>query len=68
MPDAKWGERLKAFIVVESDEQFEDDQVISYCQSKLARFKVPREFEIIDELPRNNGGKLLKKELREKAI
>ena len=68
VPDAKWGERLKAFIVVEPGEKIEDDKIISYCQSKLARFKVPREFEIIDKLPRNSGGKLLKKELREKAM
>ena len=67
VPDDKWGERLKAFIVVEPSEQFEDNKVIGYCESKLARFKVPREFEIIDKLPRNAGGKLLKKALREKA-
>ena len=68
VPDDRWGERLKAYIVAEPGERFESEKVIDYCSARLARFKVPREFETIDKLPRNTTGKLLKQALRDRAI
>lgn len=67
VPDDRWGERLKAFIVAEPGARVDYDQVVDYCATRLARFKVPREFEAIDKLPRNTSGKLLKQALRERA-
>ena len=67
VPDDRWGERLKAFIVAEPGERFDYDKVVDYCAARLARFKVPREFEAIDKLPRNTTGKLLKQALRERT-
>ena len=42
-----------------------EDELKSYVKSNLARFKVPREFEIVDDLPRNATGKVVKRELEE---
>ena len=66
VPDEKWGERLKAFVVITADEAFSIDQVISFSEARLAKYKVPKEFEIIPQLPRNASGKLLKAALRER--
>src|SRR5215204_1768348 len=61
--DEKFGQRLKAFVVLESGKQATEDELKSYVKKNLASFKVPREFEFIDELPRNATGKVLKREL-----
>jgi acyl-CoA synthetase (AMP-forming)/AMP-acid ligase II/uncharacterized membrane protein len=64
--DEKWGQRLKAFVVKKPKAKLSADEVKSYVKSNLARYKVPREVEFIDELPRNPTGKVLKRELQEK--
>jgi acyl-CoA synthetase (AMP-forming)/AMP-acid ligase II/carbon monoxide dehydrogenase subunit G len=63
--DDKFGQRLKAFVVLESGKKATEDELKSYVKKNLANFKVPREFEFIDELPRNATGKVLKRELVE---
>jgi acyl-CoA synthetase (AMP-forming)/AMP-acid ligase II len=63
--DEKFGQRLKAFVVLESGKKATEDELKSYVKKNLAGFKVPREFEFIDELPRNATGKVLKRELVE---
>ena len=63
--DKDWGQRLKAFVVPRSGQKLSEDEVKSYVKSNLARYKVPREVEFIDELPRNPSGKVLKRELTE---
>src|SRR4051794_11692389 len=63
--DPDFGQRLKAFIVSSGSELSEDD-VKQYVKEHLARYKVPREVEFLDELPRNATGKVLKRELQEK--
>jgi acyl-CoA synthetase (AMP-forming)/AMP-acid ligase II len=62
-PSERWGESPFA-IVVRSDSELEEGDVLDYCQGKLARFKQPRGVAFIDELPRNPSGKVLKRELR----
>lgn len=68
VPDEKWGEALRAFVVlkpnVSADEQLET-AVIDHCRGLIAGFKVPRDYRIIDELPRTSTGKVRKNELRE---
>jgi len=64
--DEEWGQRLKAFVVPRDGELSEDD-LKGYVRQNLARYKVPREIEVIDELPRNTTGKVLKRELRERS-
>ena len=60
----KWGESPVA-IVVRSDESLEGEEVLEFCQDKLARFKQPVAVHFIDQLPRNPSGKILKRLLRE---
>jgi fatty-acyl-CoA synthase len=62
--DEKWGEVPKAFIEKGEGKLPTPDEVIAYCRSKLAGYKVPKLIEYIDELPRNPSGKVLKKDLR----
>jgi acyl-CoA synthetase (AMP-forming)/AMP-acid ligase II len=63
--DAEWGQRLKAFVVPRAGEPSEEE-LKEYVRRNLARYKVPREIELLDELPRNQIGKVLKRELRER--
>ncbi len=60
--DEEWGQRLKAFVVTEGAGMSEDD-VKQVVKDNLARYKVPREVEFLDSLPRNSTGKVLKREL-----
>lgn len=62
--DSKFGQRLKAFIVVSSGAELDTDGVKEFVKENLARYKVPREVEFLDELPRNPTGKVLKRHLR----
>lgn len=62
VPDADFGQRLRAFVVVSDDSVTEAD-LKAWVGEHLARFKVPREIELIDELPRNATGKVLKRHL-----
>jgi fatty-acyl-CoA synthase len=60
-PDERWGEVCVAFVVVSSP--LSGDELRTHCQQHLARFKVPKAFHLVDELPRNSMGKILKSEL-----
>ena len=59
-PDRKWGERVVAYVAGEADAGALDE----LCLSRLARFKRPRDYVFLNELPKNNYGKVLKTELR----
>jgi fatty-acyl-CoA synthase len=61
--DEDWGQRLEAFVVPRG--KLSEKEVLSYVKENLARYKVPRRVELIDELPRNQTGKILKRELVE---
>ena len=63
--DEKFGQRLKAFVVLRDGKQLSEDEVKDYVKDNLARYKSPREVVFIDELPRNPTGKVLKRELQE---
>jgi len=63
VPDARWGETGKAFIVLKSGASIDQGAVISHCLKNLAKFKVPQSVEFIDALPRNATGKVLKRSL-----
>jgi len=63
VPNEKWGEVGRAYVVLKDGENLDDQAIIDHCQSQLARFKVPREVRIIDELPHNATGKVLKHQL-----
>jgi fatty-acyl-CoA synthase len=61
--DEKFGQRLKAFVVLESGKDVDEAELKSYVKAHLANYKVPREIEFMDELPRNATGKVVKREL-----
>jgi fatty-acyl-CoA synthase len=63
--DADFGQRLKAYVVASGGAELSEDEVKSYVKEHLARYKVPRDVEFLDELPRNATGKVLKRELQE---
>ncbi|MEO8844877.1 MAG: AMP-binding protein [Kofleriaceae bacterium] len=67
VPDAEWGETLRAFIVLRQGEQLDEKAVVEYCREALADYKRPRKVTFLAELPRNPTGKILKRELRELA-
>ncbi|MBX5470695.1 MAG: AMP-binding protein [Thermoleophilaceae bacterium] len=64
--DEEFGQRLKAFVVPRDGAQLGADEVRAYVKANLARYKVPRDVEFLDELPRNATGKVLKRVLRER--
>jgi len=61
--DEKFGQRLKAFVVVSAGAEIDEAVVKDYIKENLARYKVPREVVFLEELPRNPTGKVLKREL-----
>ena len=61
--DEQFGQRLKAFVVPKPGAELTADDVKAHVKSNLARFKVPREVEFLERLPRNATGKVLKREL-----
>jgi fatty-acyl-CoA synthase len=63
--DEKFGQRLKAVVVKRDGGSLSEDDVKKYVKSNLAGYKVPREVEFVDELPRTSTGKVLKRELKE---
>jgi acyl-CoA synthetase (AMP-forming)/AMP-acid ligase II len=64
VPDARLGEVGKAFVVVRDGAGLTPEDVVAFARDRLANFKVPREVELVDVLPRNLAGKVLKRELR----
>ncbi|WP_276258893.1 class I adenylate-forming enzyme family protein [Haloglomus litoreum] len=63
VPDEKWGERVKAVVVLEPGETLTEADVVDYVTERLANFKKPREVQFRDELPRNPTGKVVKGDL-----
>ena len=68
VPHPKWQEMGKAIIVIKSGQSLTEQQVLDFCQGKLARYKIPKSVDFVDALPRNAAGKVLKRELREKYV
>jgi fatty-acyl-CoA synthase len=64
MPDARWGERPVAVIVLADSATLELPALTEHCRKRLASFKVPKQLIIRDSLPRNPSGKILKRVLR----
>jgi acyl-CoA synthetase (AMP-forming)/AMP-acid ligase II len=65
--DEKFGQRLKAVVVLRDGAKASEDDLKTHVKSNLAGYKVPRDVEFVDELPRTSTGKVLKRELRESS-
>jgi len=68
IPDPYRGETVKAFVVVKPGESLTEEEVISYCREKMAAYKAPKTVEFLDELPKSNIGKVLRRALREREM
>jgi fatty-acyl-CoA synthase len=68
VPNEKWGEVGLAVLVLKPGQRLERDAVVGHCGDRLARFKWPHDIVIIDALPRNATGKVLKRELRRQFV
>jgi len=64
VPDATWGEAVKACVVARPGETVDIDSIVEWTRERLAGFKVPRSIDVIPALPRNASGKILRRELR----
>jgi acyl-CoA synthetase (AMP-forming)/AMP-acid ligase II len=64
VPDVEWGEEVKAVVVPRKGHTVNRDELRQYTRSRLASYKVPRYISVVDELPRNALGKVLKTEIR----
>lgn len=64
VPDPKRGENVKVFVVLKEGETVTREELMEYCATKLAKYKLPSEIEFRKELPKTNVGKILRKQLR----
>ena len=64
-PHAEWGEEVVAFVVCSGDNIVTEIELDELCIANIARFKRPKEYRFLNELPKNNYGKVLKTQLRE---
>jgi len=63
-PDREWGEEVVAFVVARPGADIAAEALDRLCLDHIARFKRPKEYRFVDQLPKNNYGKVLKTELR----
>jgi long-chain acyl-CoA synthetase len=68
LPDKKWGELVGAFIVLKKAHSIDDEELKAYCEIKLGRYKIPKQFIRLTELPKTHVGKIDKKKLKEMSI
>jgi long-chain acyl-CoA synthetase len=64
MPDALMGEEVIAFVVLKPGQSATAEEVIAFCQARLAKYKCPKEIRFVEALPKSPVGKILRKELR----
>ena len=65
IPDEKWGETGKLFVVLKENAELPREKIIQHCLNNLAKFKIPSEIAYVSQLPRNATGKVLKRTLKE---
>ncbi|HUL21721.1 MAG TPA: long-chain-fatty-acid--CoA ligase [Thermodesulfobacteriota bacterium] len=66
VPDPKWGEAVKAIVVLKPGQKATEQEIIQFCKEKIAHYKAPKSIDFIGALPRTGSGKIHKKNLRDK--
>jgi long-chain acyl-CoA synthetase len=66
IPDPYWVEKVHAIVETRKGVRTNAEELIAFCKKRIAGYKVPKDIEFVDSLPKNPAGKILKKELREK--
>jgi fatty-acyl-CoA synthase len=65
VPDANWGEAVKACVVLKDDCRVGEEEIIAFCKENLAHYKAPKSVDFLSELPKTGSGKIFKKGLRD---
>ena len=66
VPDEKWGEAVKAIVVLKAGQKVTGKEIIRFCKERIAHYKAPKAIDFLDALPKIGSGKIHKKELRDK--
>jgi acyl-CoA synthetase (AMP-forming)/AMP-acid ligase II len=66
VPDEKWGEAVKAVVVLKEGREAAEQEIIDFCKAELARYKSPKSIDFVDSLPRTGSGKIHKKGIRDR--
>jgi long-chain acyl-CoA synthetase len=66
VPDERWGEQVKAVIVLRKGEEASEQEIIRFCSDHLARYKMPRSIDFVDALPKDPVGKIQKRLIRDR--
>jgi acyl-CoA synthetase (AMP-forming)/AMP-acid ligase II len=66
VPDERWGESVKAVVVLKPGAQATADDLVAVCRDRIAGYKLPRSVDFVNELPKNASGKLARKEVKER--
>jgi acyl-CoA synthetase (AMP-forming)/AMP-acid ligase II len=66
IPDSKWGEAVKAIIVLKPGQKAAEGEIIEFCKERIAHYKAPKSIDTVEALPRTGSGKIHKKGLRDK--
>lgn len=64
VPDERWGETVKAVVSLNPGAEATEEELVAWCRERLAHFKCPRSVDVLEALPRNPTGKILKRDLR----
>ncbi len=64
VPDERWGESVKAVVALKPGAEASEEELIAFCREHLAHFKCPKSVDVLEALPRNPTGKILKRDLR----
>jgi acyl-CoA synthetase (AMP-forming)/AMP-acid ligase II len=65
VPDDRWGEAVKALIVLKAGASLDKEAIVGFARARIAAYKLPKSIDVVTELPRNASGKLLRRVLRE---
>jgi long-chain acyl-CoA synthetase len=66
VPNEKWGEEVKAVVVLKEDAQTSEEEILEFCKGRLAGYKRPRSVDFADDLPKTATGKILKRLVKQK--
>lgn len=66
VPDDRWGEAVKACVVLKPGMSAKEEDIINFCKTQIASYKCPKSIDFLDAIPKSGAGKILKRELREK--
>jgi acyl-CoA synthetase (AMP-forming)/AMP-acid ligase II len=64
VPDERWGEAVKGIVVFKAGQSATEGELIAHCRGLIAGYKCPKSIDVMEVLPRNPSGKVLRRELR----